>query len=107
MHRDAMAELRRAHHDAPWTLAGVVVDAVWSPVRPGIRPADLRVIEAGNVRLEHLPPFLARSAGGAVSVALEVARMAGYPDSEIERWRWIDLADVIETALENQDTSRS
>jgi hypothetical protein len=102
-----MAELRRAHHDAPWTLAGVLVDAVWSPARPGIRPANVRTIEAGNVRFTALPPFLARDPTGAVSVALDVARMAGYPDADVYRARWIDLSEAIEAALEDYDTSRS
>jgi hypothetical protein len=97
IYRDALAELRRVHSEAPWSWTGVVVDGTWAPAAPGIGPASHRQIEAGLVAVVQLPAFIATDIRAACDVALEVARMAGYAVGEIgpAAPRWYGVATTV------------
>jgi hypothetical protein len=81
IYRDVLAEVRRLHGEAPWRLTGVVVDGEWYPAADGIGPATMRQVEAGLVEVRSLPRFLAVDDDQAVSVALDVAGMAGLGEA--------------------------
>ena len=68
-----LAERRKRDREAPYLLGGVVVAGAWHPAAPGVEPASVRQMEAGLVRVEPLPPFLAPDDATAVAVALQVA----------------------------------
>ena len=78
IYRNALAERRRIHSEAPWQLSGVVVGAIWFPAAEGIEPASVRMMEAGLVGVERLPAFLAPNDQSAVEVAISEAERAGY-----------------------------
>lgn len=86
LYRDALAERRRLHGDAPWRLTGVVIQGAWSPAAEGINPPSVRMIEAGLVELAPLPPFIAPDDEAAVGGAIAEAERAGYGSAEPGHW---------------------
>jgi hypothetical protein len=75
----ARAEFRRRHRNAPWVLAGVLVEGVFWPAQPGVEPIRRRLPETGLLGWADLPaPIIAGDTSTAAAVALQIA-VAAWP----------------------------
>jgi hypothetical protein len=72
-------ELRRLYRQAPWAMAGVIVDGAWHPLDAGIDRPDVRAIQARLVLTEPLPSVIAPDGQRAVELARWVAMGSGRP----------------------------